>query len=187
MTQETQTTLDRNTNIGKRSRLRNRNWCFTLNNYTREDIDNFISKEYEYLFQEETGENGTPHLQGLLMFKNAVAFSKVKSINSKAHWEVCKNKNASINYCKKNDSRTGEIFTNLDRSKFATHDTTQVNVGESWIEEKKFDPTNRECLDKIKKNMLDILMNDESINLENLILGYRKNDDVKMMMYNNIL
>lgn len=90
-------------------------WCFTFNNYCPEDIDTLVSKfegSAKYVFQEETGESGTPHLQGAVQFKKKcrpVECIGIKSI----HWEKCKNWEASIAYCTKSDSRTGAIFSNL--------------------------------------------------------------------------
>lgn len=104
---------DCNTSNKSSSRVRSRNWCFTLNNYTEEDINSLKTDDYEYVFQEETGEQGTKHLQGLICFKNPMSLSSLKKINNKAHWEKCKNKKASIKYCTKEDTRTGNIYSNI--------------------------------------------------------------------------
>ena len=91
-----------------------KHWCFTLNNYTTDDIDTFRNIDSsivpKYIFQEETGENGTPHLQGYLMFKSK---KRPKSIfkNNKIHWEKCRSVKHAINYCKKGDTRTGECYS----------------------------------------------------------------------------
>lgn len=88
---------------------RSRNWVFTLNNYTEEDIQHIKTFD-NYLFQEETGAQGTRHLQGLILFKNARTFLQVKKLIPSAHWEPCKNLQASINYCSKEETRTGNIY-----------------------------------------------------------------------------
>ncbi len=94
-----------------------RNWCFTLNNYSESEILSLTQdekNEYEYIFQEEVGENGTPHLQGLICFKNARSFESVKKLVSpRCHLEYCRNKNASIKYCSKEDTRKGKIYSNM--------------------------------------------------------------------------
>jgi len=92
----------------KTPRNRSRNWCFTWNNYTENDkieVKRLLS-EYEFVFQEETGENGTPHLQGCFQNKNAIEFEKVKKMLPKCHIEKCKSWDASKKYCSKLDSRT---------------------------------------------------------------------------------
>lgn len=118
MAQTTQPTLARNTrDIRARQgegRVRNRNWCFTLNNYTKEEVKKLTETGNQYLFQEETGENKTPHLQGCMFLPNAVGLKHMKTINPRAHWEICKNKPATLQYCSKEDTRTGQIYTNID-------------------------------------------------------------------------
>lgn len=113
------TDTSRNTNRGRLVRCRN--WCFTLNNHTKDDIDTltqqFSVKKSVYVFQEEKGENGTRHLQGLVCFPNAISQKSIKQIMPRAHLEVCKNKIASIQYCSKEETRDGNIFTNMDLSK----------------------------------------------------------------------
>jgi hypothetical protein len=50
----------------------------------------------------EVGEEGTPHLQGYVQFKNSVAFSTVKSMLSRAHIEVAKGTTEqNVAYCTK--------------------------------------------------------------------------------------
>lgn len=96
-------------------RKKSRNWCFTLNNYEQKDIDSLLSKksEFGFVFQQEEGKEGTPHLQGLIELKMAVAFSWVKKLIPRAHWEICRNKLAARQYCAKEDTRTGEVYSNL--------------------------------------------------------------------------
>lgn len=91
---------------------------FTLNNYNSNDIEALKAyfngrKNLLYVFQEETGESGTPHLQGCFKSKSSILFSVLKGINEKIHWEKCRNWNDSVEYCSKNDTRTGKIYTNM--------------------------------------------------------------------------
>lgn len=123
------TQLGRNTDsISPRGR-RSRNWCFTINNFDELDVKSIQDAGGSYVMQEETGETGTKHLQGLICFPNAIALSGCKKKNRKAHWEVCRNKMASINYCTKSTTRTGEIYSNFEYSKngTTTHDTKCKN------------------------------------------------------------
>jgi len=94
-------------------------WCFTLNNYLEEDIEQLehtLRCECDwYIFQEETGENGTPHLQGTIKLKKRQRLTQLKTIDHRIHWEATKCVNKSKIYCTKYESRTGEIFAhNVD-------------------------------------------------------------------------
>ena len=79
-----------------------KHWCFTYNNHTLEIISSICSicSKYcdKYVFQEEIGEQGTPHLQGYLCFrKKRRPFSVFKDRNF--HWEITRSPPASISYC----------------------------------------------------------------------------------------
>lgn len=87
---------------------KSRNWCFTINNPTEEDEKSIKSVDGDYVYQRERGAEGTEHLQGVVMFNNARSFKNMKKINKKAHWEVSRNKMASVKYCMKEDTRIGE-------------------------------------------------------------------------------
>lgn len=52
-----------------------------------------------YVFQEEVGASGTPHLQGLIHNKNQVALSTLKGWNLRVHWEATRDIKSSITYC----------------------------------------------------------------------------------------
>jgi len=88
-----------------------RHWVFTLNNYTKDNINLLMehSSIEQLSMQEETGESGTPHLQGYLKFK-----TKRRPLGIfkefKAHWEKCKNVKASIEYTQKAETRTGKVY-----------------------------------------------------------------------------
>lgn len=88
-----------------------KHWVFTLNNHSKDDIDIIMkcSSTKRVSMQEETGEAGTPHLQGYIEFvKKVRPISVFKSF--KAHWEKCNNIKASIEYTQKEDTRTGKQF-----------------------------------------------------------------------------
>ncbi len=91
-------------------------WVFTLNNHTQEDIEIFknidSSKVPRLVFQEEIGKNGTPHLQGALMFKSkGRPFTLLP--HRRTHWEK-KIKQSTpkqmFNYaCKKDTRKEGGV------------------------------------------------------------------------------
>lgn len=82
---------------------RNRNWCFTLNNYTPVEEEEIQALESRYLtYGHEIGESGTPHLQGTIVFANAVRFNTVKRLFPvRVHLEPCIDLHKSITYCQK--------------------------------------------------------------------------------------
>lgn len=102
----------KNTAVCSFDKLRSRAWCFTLNNYTKDDIEFFAGTldTAKYMFQEETGEQGTPHLQGVVYFDNARNGKQMKQLHSKVHWEPTKCLKGSVNYCCKASTRTGEVY-----------------------------------------------------------------------------
>lgn len=81
-----------------------KNWCFTLNNYTANEYDAIRdSDKYGYLIiGRETGESGTNHLQGHIVFKAKVSARVAKSVlGSRCHIEISNSPKDSIEYCKK--------------------------------------------------------------------------------------
>lgn len=84
-------------------------WCFTHNNYTDDDQE-FVcqllaSPEVRYgVYGREVGANGTPHLQGFVIFKDRVRFNSVKErfgvLN--VHLELARGTSLQASeYCKK--------------------------------------------------------------------------------------
>lgn len=86
---------------------RAKNWCFTLNNWTTEDVDRIMALAdtgtVKYcVFGKEVGENGTPHLQGFIQFDERMRMNKVKeALGRNPHVEVARSLQKSVNYCKK--------------------------------------------------------------------------------------
>ncbi len=111
----------RATEEGNTSRLlpswrskRHRNWVFTWNNYTRENINDLEKlTNCQYLFQPEIGENGTPHLQGCLLFKLLKSFDQIKRMFPEPHWEPMKYKLKALEYCMKLETKSGPRHTNI--------------------------------------------------------------------------
>lgn len=105
-----------------------KHWCFTYNNYKKEDILKIVqtSREYivRYVFQEEIGEagekednEGTPHLQGYIEFKKRERpmnhFKELLGLKKGErwiHWSKTRNIKASIKYCQKEYTRSGDTF-----------------------------------------------------------------------------
>ena len=87
---------------------RSRGFCFTLNNYSQEDIEcmRSVAKDCCYcIFGYEKGESETPHLQGYLYFKNARSWKNTVKLCEKWHLECAKGKPYdNFIYCSKGDN-----------------------------------------------------------------------------------
>ncbi len=106
------------TEKSKKARQRARTWCLTLNNPSLELLAQLSSEKLlskykvkQYLIQEETGEEGTPHLQGVIQFADNMEFNTVKCILPTAHWERSRSLARSFKYCGKLKTRSGRVFT----------------------------------------------------------------------------
>ena len=97
---------------------RAKHWCFTLNNHGEEDILR-LRKLFDHgehagprylIFQQEKGEQGTPHLQGYISFNSQLRLSAVKKVvGNRAHLSVAKGSpNQNRTYCSKDESRIQE-------------------------------------------------------------------------------
>lgn len=90
---------------------RSRNWFYTWNNHSDEDFDSLDSwcktNCDKYQMQEETGEEGTKHIQGCMKFKNARTFNALHKKWPKLHLETARNWENCIEYCSKLDTRSG--------------------------------------------------------------------------------
>ncbi len=172
-TPNTENTIGRNTKMcPKKYPTRARSWCFTWNNHTVEDWhtctglfkDYGIGKIMKLVCQEEEGENETRHIQGFIKFKNAIEFNTMRKINKRIHWERCRNIPASINYCTKIETRSGESF----------------QYGTEQPKEDFFKVTKEEwlgiCLEYWKKKMEEDLAEDikKFSNLNIWGIGYQK-------------
>lgn len=110
--------------------VRSRDWCFTLNNYTDDEVLSVIelSKISSYLiFGKECGEQcSTPHLQGYIYFENAITFSSIKKkLPNRCHIEKTKGTPGQASeYCKKE----GEFqeFGNLPQKQGKRNDLDEI-------------------------------------------------------------
>lgn len=82
---------------------KSRAYCFTINNYTDEDIANLGLLGYQYLiYGREVGESGTKHLQGYMYFKSQRLFTAIKKKLPTAHIEARKGSHKQAReYCMK--------------------------------------------------------------------------------------
>lgn len=78
-------------------------WVFTLNNWTQEEYDALWVVECRYMvLGKETGEAGTPHLQGYVVFSANKRLSACKGLAERAHWELARGTHEQAStYCKK--------------------------------------------------------------------------------------
>ena len=92
------------------SALSNRRWCFTVNNYTPDDITVLESLPCKYIvFGKEVGVDRTPYLQGFVIFSGTKTLTALKKVHATAHWEITKKTSESAaNYCKKGDQSKSE-------------------------------------------------------------------------------
>lgn len=62
------------------SKTRSRNWCFTVNNYTANQIEVIQGLTCRYIiYGKEVGEQGTPHLQGYVSFAAGKTLSATRT------------------------------------------------------------------------------------------------------------
>lgn len=82
-----------------------RNFCFTLNNYTEEEVQKIENINCQYMiFGKEVGEEGTPHLQGYCELFKKTRFNTIKKFIPRAHIEQrYGTQEEAILYCMKSD------------------------------------------------------------------------------------
>lgn len=88
-----------------------RHWCFTLNNYTDEEVEQFKGFGCRYIvFGFEIGEEcGTPHLQGYIEFEGTKRLSAMKKLNGRANWGIrYGSRERARDYCKKGEQTKEE-------------------------------------------------------------------------------
>lgn len=91
-----------------------KSWCFTWNNYPenwQEEINDAVHQFEQanlvyFCIGEETGESGTPHLQGFIQFDKA--FTHPAQNLWRCHWESSRRPLKAIEYCKKGEQSHDE-------------------------------------------------------------------------------
>lgn len=109
---------------------KHRTYCFTLNNYSADELQSVKDIPCKYLiFGKEVGASGTPHLQGTISFQSPISFLSIKKKIPRAHIEVCKDVNASIEYCKKDN----DFYETGDRPRMG--ERTDIQAVKSMLKE----------------------------------------------------
>lgn len=94
----------------ERRRSTHKDWCFTLNNPTEEEVQVYkgmlSSSAVRYgLFQREVGALGTPHLQGYFELSRPRALSTVRTMFPRIHAEPRRgSRDQARDYCLKSDT-----------------------------------------------------------------------------------
>lgn len=102
--------------LAKVSRIpKRKNHFFTVNNHTEEFLggllEYFDRHALKYRIQEETGENGTPHLQGCVSF-SVEKRDTVWDPQGKGHYEALKGTwEEAVKYCSKTETRSGREWS----------------------------------------------------------------------------
>lgn len=84
------------------------NWCFTLNNYTEQELESVreICDQHDVVkyvcFAQETGAAGTPHLQGYMGYLDPQRLARCKKLIPRAHFQQMRGNMAqNAAYCSK--------------------------------------------------------------------------------------
>ncbi len=113
---------DSNTESKRRRPSQLYQWFFTLNNYEQKDILHLKMRFNKmckwWIFEEEIGANGTPHLQGNISLKVKLRLTSISKWDRRIHWEPTRNVEANIEYCQKETM----IYTNIDLEEFNEYD-----------------------------------------------------------------
>jgi len=133
-----------------------RRWCFTLNNPLPEDEVNVSGIPHKYLiFGREVGDNGTPHLQGFIVFKNNKRLSACKKLISRAHWEITQGSSQqAADYCKKDGDflQSGIMDQQGKRNDLSAAIATAKDSGLRAVAEE-----HPECFVKYHRGLRDLL------------------------------
>jgi len=112
-----------------------KHWCFTLNNYTHQDVEALAQKGTESLesgqicylvIGREIGESGTPHIQGFVSFTGRKTLNAVREFTlHKAHCEQTKGTpQQAADYCKKDNDY--QEFGQCPRGAGQRNDLTRI-------------------------------------------------------------
>lgn len=84
-------------------------WDFVWNNYPQDWKEELAPKfsiyAEEWVYQQETGESGTPHIQGYVKFAKKIRPIEKLKLPKEISWRVCRNRLALIKYCSDPEKR----------------------------------------------------------------------------------
>lgn len=124
-----------------------RRWCFTLNNPTDDEeqsLNDALSDTAVYAYAvlgRETGESGTPHIQGFLIAVQPKRLSFLRrTLSSRAHFEVARGTSKqAADYCKK-DGQFDEHGVLPDKQ----GTRNDIELFKTWVAEQSTTPSERE-------------------------------------------
>lgn len=136
---------------------KSRKFCFTLNNWNNSELEQIISSfntlDSKYIIGKEKGEQGTPHLQGYVEFKNPRSFNTLKKINNRLHIEkTIGTRIQNIKYCNKENNYISN-FTDREESGLSFREYLKNKT----LKDMKFEAKEwqQEIIDKIDKEESD--------------------------------
>lgn len=124
-------------------------WCFTFNNYKKQDLSKcllmFKSKTLAGIIGEEVGEKGTPHLQGYIECKKGIRPLEYFDLPKTIHWEKRKgSRDDNITYC----SKEGKVHSWGFPEKYDGSDTLMVKNNPNKLQKEVFKLLEREHDDR---------------------------------------
>jgi len=125
---------------------RAKRWCFTINNWTDVHVQLLsvlVPLHAEYVvYGREVGENGTPHLQGFVVFKDRKRLSTARNLVGGGHFETTRSTNERASaYCKKDNDfdEFGQLPDDIGQGK-----RTDIDRFVDWIATLEQRPTDRD-------------------------------------------
>jgi len=124
---------------------RSTRYCFTLNNYTADEVGRLASNStlFKYLvFGREVGDNGTPHLQGFFITEHRISFevAKLRLGSQRVHLEAARGTSSqAATYCKKDGDY--DEFGEVPREQGKRTDWDKYH---EWVSDLGRVPTKRE-------------------------------------------
>lgn len=138
----------------KKNRYDYQYWTITINNYTKDQLQLLptLPELIKYCYQEEIGENGTKHIQGILCFKNRISLKTLKHRSSNIiHAEAVKSWIECLAYCHKLDTRNGKVITNIPEvlARLTEQNYYYIDPRLEYLDPKDFYPWQKKLYDMI--------------------------------------